>query len=413
MPALDRQFLVERQLISRELAAVLDGPRGVAFDAKESVSVMVNEEDHLRLQVLRSGFALDEAWHDIDKLDDALEARLVYAFHAQFGYLTACPTNVGTGMRASVMLHLPGARADQADREGLPRAAEDQPGRSRTVRRGQPGLRRLLPDFQPGHARQAGVEDPQRDPRGDPDDPALRAAGPHRAVEGTPAGRAGPRRPRLGTLGSATMMTSEETMELLSVVRLGIHLRLIDDIPATTVNQLFIQTQAAHLQKLVGHPLDGEERNAAAREVPEGPSPRTRLAPAMRTVLPFAVFALFLGLWTWKLLEPSPLPERVVEGIPTDWKFWLSKLLHAGAYAFLTVLARWLPVRRAYFWLVVALLALHGVGTEIGQTYVPNRHGCLRNVIIDWVGIGLGVGVLKWCLDLTPSPSSSLPTPRA
>src|SRR5207249_10427218 len=107
-PALDRQFLVERQLISRELAAVLDGPRGVAFDPdRESASVMVNEEDHLRLQVLRSGFALDEAWADIDRLDDALEARLVYAFHAQFGYLTACPTNVGTGLRASVMLHLP------------------------------------------------------------------------------------------------------------------------------------------------------------------------------------------------------------------------------------------------------------------------------------------------------------------
>ena len=68
---------------------------------------MVNEEDHLRLQVLRSGFALDEAWADIDRLDDALEARLAYAFHPQFGYLTACPTNVGTGLRASVMLHLP------------------------------------------------------------------------------------------------------------------------------------------------------------------------------------------------------------------------------------------------------------------------------------------------------------------
>ena len=104
---LDRLFLVERQLISRELAGGLDGPRGVAFDPTETASVMVNEEDHLRLQVLRSGFALDEAWHDIDLLDDALEHRLSYAFHTQFGYLTACPTNVGTGMRASVMLHLP------------------------------------------------------------------------------------------------------------------------------------------------------------------------------------------------------------------------------------------------------------------------------------------------------------------
>lgn len=116
----------------------------------------------------------------------------------------------------------------------------------------------------------------------------------------------------------------------------------------------------------------------------------------MRKVLPFAVFLLFLGLWTWKLLEPNPLPERVVEGIPTDWKFWLAKLLHAGAYAYLTVLARWLPVRRAVFWGVVGLLALHGVGTEIGQTFVRNRHGCVRDVVVDWVGIGLGLVALRW-----------------
>ena len=107
LPAIDRQFLVERQLISRELATVLDGPRGVAFDDRESVSVMVNEEDHLRLQDLRSALSHEEAWEDINRVDDALEARLPYAFHEQFGYLTACPTNVGTGMRASVMLHLP------------------------------------------------------------------------------------------------------------------------------------------------------------------------------------------------------------------------------------------------------------------------------------------------------------------
>src|ERR671935_3230210 len=106
LSTLDRQFLVERQLISRELATA-DGPRGVALGPQETVSLMVNEEDHLRLQVMRSGFALDEAWQDIDRIDDLLEQRVSYAFSEEFGYLTACPTNVGTGMRASVMLHLP------------------------------------------------------------------------------------------------------------------------------------------------------------------------------------------------------------------------------------------------------------------------------------------------------------------
>src|SRR6059058_2367553 len=106
LSALDRQFLVERQLISRELASA-EGPRGVALGPRETVSLMVNEEDHLRLQVMRSGLALDEAWQDIDKVDDLLEQRVSYAYSEEFGYLTACPTNVGTGMRSSVMLHLP------------------------------------------------------------------------------------------------------------------------------------------------------------------------------------------------------------------------------------------------------------------------------------------------------------------
>jgi protein arginine kinase len=263
MPALDRQFLVERQLISRELAAVLDGPRGVAFDDKESVSVMVNEEDHFRLQVLRSGFALDEAWGDIDKLDDALEARLSYAFHPQFGYLTACPTNVGTGLRASVMLHLPALgltkqiekvfRALQKINlavRGLhgegSRAFGDLYQISNQVTLGKAETK-ILEEIREviqtilQYERQARAALMKERRQGEQDRVAR----------------------ALGTLGSATMITAEETIELLSVVRLGIHLRLIDDVPATTVNQLFIQTQAAHLQKLVGHTLDGEERNAA------------------------------------------------------------------------------------------------------------------------------------------------------
>ncbi|MGL4550499.1 MAG: ATP--guanido phosphotransferase, partial [Gemmataceae bacterium] len=83
---LDRQFLVERQLISRELASA-EGPRGVALGAQETLSVMVNEEDHLRLQVMRSGFTLDTAWSEIDHVDDLLEARVSYAFSEEFGYL--------------------------------------------------------------------------------------------------------------------------------------------------------------------------------------------------------------------------------------------------------------------------------------------------------------------------------------
>ncbi|HEV3440684.1 MAG TPA: VanZ family protein [Gemmata sp.] len=115
----------------------------------------------------------------------------------------------------------------------------------------------------------------------------------------------------------------------------------------------------------------------------------------MKTTVPFAVFLIFLGLWTWKLLEPHPIPETITQYLPLELKFWLAKSLHAGAYAFLTVLAAFLPIRRPYFWMVVAVLLLHGVGTEIGQTYIPSRHGCVRDVVIDWIGIGVGL-VCLW-----------------
>lgn len=260
---LDRQFLVERQLISRELASVLEGPRGVAFDDKESVSVMVNEEDHLRLQVMRSGMSLDEAWQTIDRVDDALEARLTYAFHDQFGYLTACPTNVGTGMRASVMLHLPALGLTKEIEKlfrslqkinlvvrGLygegSRASGDLYQISNQVTLGK-SEGRVLQEIREVIAQILQYERRARQ--------LLMKE--RKQAEQDRVARA------IGTLGSATMITSEETMELLSAVRLGINLRLLEDLPPTTVNQLFIHTQAAHLQKLMGTPLDGEERNAA------------------------------------------------------------------------------------------------------------------------------------------------------
>jgi protein arginine kinase len=259
---LDRQFLIERQLISREIAAS-EGPRGVAFDERETASLMVNEEDQLRLQVMRSGLALDEAWQQIDRLDDAIEERVTYAFSEEFGYLTACPTNVGTGMRASVLLHLPALgwtkqiekvfRALQKINlavRGLygegSRASGDFYQISNQVTLGKTEstilseIREVIPEIikYERHARNTLV----RENRQALQDRVARA---------------------YGTLSSATMMTSEETMDLLSIVRLGVHLGLLDDVTIPTVNELFLNTQPAHLQKLMGNALDGEERNAA------------------------------------------------------------------------------------------------------------------------------------------------------
>src|SRR5204863_1082233 len=105
-PEVDRMLLVERHLISKQHAAS-EGARGVAIGENETISIMVNEEDHLRIQVLRSGLQLEEAWDQVNQIDDKLEQKLDFAFNPRFGYLTACPTNVGTGIRVSVMLHLP------------------------------------------------------------------------------------------------------------------------------------------------------------------------------------------------------------------------------------------------------------------------------------------------------------------
>lgn len=261
--ALDRQFLVERQLISRELANVLEGPRGVAFDDRESVSIMVNEEDHLRLQVMRSGFALEDAWQEIDQVDDLIESRLTYAFSEQFGYLTACPTNVGTGMRASVMLHLP-ALGITKEIEKVFRSLQ----KINLVVRGLYGEgSRALGDFFQisnqvtlGKSEQTALSEIreviQEILKYEKRARATLVAANRQALQDRVA-RA------LGTLQSATMMTSEETMELLSAVRLGLHLGMVDDLKPETLNELFIHAQPAHLQKLMREPLDGEARNAA------------------------------------------------------------------------------------------------------------------------------------------------------
>ena len=107
LPALDKQILVERHLISREHAAKTAGS-GLVLTKEESLCVMINEEDHLRMQALRPGLQLRQAWVAIDQVDTELERRLDYAFSPELGYLTACPTNLGTGIRVSAMLHLPG-----------------------------------------------------------------------------------------------------------------------------------------------------------------------------------------------------------------------------------------------------------------------------------------------------------------
>jgi VanZ family protein len=107
------------------------------------------------------------------------------------------------------------------------------------------------------------------------------------------------------------------------------------------------------------------------------------------------ILLVFLGLWTWKLLEPNPLPEAISEHLKGGVRFGAAKALHACAYAFLTLLVVTLPVPNYWRWYFVGLLALHGVVTEVGQTYVPGREGCIRDVLIDWGGVFAAVVVWR------------------
>lgn len=262
LESLDRQFLVERQLISREHAES-QGSRGVGISGEENVSLMINEEDHIRIQVLRSGFALGDCWQEIDRIDDAIEQHVTYAFSEQLGYLTACPTNVGTGIRVSVMLHLPALvitkeiqKVFQALQKislavrGLygegSQAMGDfyQISNQVTLGKSEEQLIRSVEDVVPNIiAYERRVRDALvKENRQSLHDQVSRA---------------------YGILKNAQTISSEETMHLLSSVRMGINLGLIDDLEIPTINELFIHTQPAHLQKLRKEHLESAERNVA------------------------------------------------------------------------------------------------------------------------------------------------------
>jgi len=259
---LDRLFLQERQLISRELENA-EGPRGVAVASHENVAIMVNEEDHLRIQVMLSGLSLHDAWERINRIDDQIEEKLSYAFSPQLGYLTACPTNVGTGIRVGVMLHLPAlAQTKQIDKvfralqkinlavrglygEGTQAFGDFyQISNQQTLGKSEQELIRNLTEVIPQ------IIDYERKAR-------QQLVNERRQHLHDQVSRA------YGALKTAYTISSEETMQLLSSVRMGINLGLIDDLEIPTVNELFIHTQPAHLQKIQGAPLEVDERNVA------------------------------------------------------------------------------------------------------------------------------------------------------
>ncbi len=258
---IDRQFLVERHVVSREHIVHPDH-KAVAIGPGEVASIMINEEDHLRIQVMQSGMNLPDAWSIIDALDDELSEVIPYAYSTDWGYLTCCPTNTGTGMRASVMAHLPslviskqinkvlhtitklgltarGLYGEGTEASGNFFQISNQVALGRSEEEIMENIERILKEII--HQEQAARESLMTNNRTQLEDRVWRA---------------------FGILKHAKTMSSNEAMDLLSAVRLGVDLGLMNGLDRTAVNELFIFSQPAHLQKLEGKALTAKERDA-------------------------------------------------------------------------------------------------------------------------------------------------------
>jgi len=264
---LDRELLAERHLISRQHARGI-GPRGVVISESESFAVMINEEDHLRLQVISSGMQIEECWQRINLADDLIEKKIDYAFSPQYGYLTACPTNVGTGIRVSVMLHLPGLKMTGQIEKFL-NAARDTDLAVRGLF-GE-GTEAIGDFFQLSNQVTLGITERQIV------NEFTKSVVP-RIIDYETQAREHLLKIRcdilddkiqraLGVLKNARLISSHEALFLLSNLRLGVNLGRITEISINTVNELFLLTQQAHLQINTGKQLSPERRDAVRAQI--------------------------------------------------------------------------------------------------------------------------------------------------
>src|SRR4051812_14650997 len=260
LSALDKQILVERHLISREHAAKNAGS-GLVMNKDESLCVMINEEDHMRMQSLRPGLQIKEAYAAIDAIDSTLEKKLDYAFSKDLGYLTACPTNLGTGIRVSAMLHLPALVLSEQINKIV--QAVNKLGLAVRGLYGE-GTEALGNVFQVSNQMTLGETETAIVERLE----KVLA----QIIEHEENARATllEKKPKMvynhigrayGILANAHSISSKETMNLLSLMRLGVDVGLFPGVDRALVDELFIMTQPAHLQKQHSEKLSAEERD--------------------------------------------------------------------------------------------------------------------------------------------------------
>ena len=246
--------------MSHEHATHPDG-KALIVSREEVLSIMVNEEDHLRIQVMQSGFNLNETWKIIDTVDDALSEHLHFAYLSDWGYLTACPTNTGTAMRGSVMLHLPAlVMTKQINKvlAAISKLSFTSRGFYGEGTHASGNFFQISNQVSLGHSEDEIIQNINGLIR--------------QVIEQEEQARQAlllQNRPMLedkifrssGVLRNAHIISSQETSELLSMVRLGADVGIIKDVDRATINELFIMIQPAHLQKLEGKKLSSQERD--------------------------------------------------------------------------------------------------------------------------------------------------------
>ena len=257
---LERQILVEKHLISRELSDVEEAS-GIILSRDRNCCIMINEEDHLRIQVLQPGLDFNKVWSRVDKLDSSIENEISYAYDGELGFLTACPTNLGTGMRASAMMHLPGlVMSKNMDKvvnavnqlgfavRGLFGEGSDASGsifqisnqqtlgesESAIIERLDKTLQNLV--RQEEFARRKLLEDDGR-----------------RLID--KMSRA------VGGLKSCHLIQSSEAMDLLSLIRLAADFKMLPDPYRSLADRMFIEIQPGHVQLSAGKPVEPRDRD--------------------------------------------------------------------------------------------------------------------------------------------------------
>lgn len=260
LSALEAQVLLERRLVSRELTEA-DPGAGIIISQDQRIAIMVNEEDHLRLQVVRSGFNLNKTWEEINRLDYELEEGINYAFDDDFGYLTACPTNVGTGIRASAMLHLPGL-VMQEHMEKVIRMV-NQLGMAVRGNFGE-GSEATGSIFQISNQQTLGESEEAIIKR------LINVL--HAIIEQEQNARAlllEKKSDRLfdkigranGILRNARILSSDEAVNLLSLMRLGVDLNMLSSNYREVIDRLTMEIQPGHVQYTAQSEIAPDERD--------------------------------------------------------------------------------------------------------------------------------------------------------